>query len=283
MIMYLVKYIVHRHDTDVILTTGLFASLVCMTLCCAAAGYIINDILDVEMDRINKPGKNIFESVMSKQQGYHAYAIITILGLVVTIPLLKIYGAPILITYLLCTAGLAWYAFRLKKRPLLGNLLIGAFCALVIYLPWLPYAQQTDFGTYADTQTIIDTLALFAFLVTLIREIIKDIEDITGDRVAGAHTLPIAAGVDAALRLVALLCVLVCGYLVYFLNQTQQPWTKYHIAMVVLICLPLLWVAFTSIRMNFDEEGKNDHVTIRRNSLTLKAVMIIGSLFLSIL
>jgi geranylgeranylglycerol-phosphate geranylgeranyltransferase len=157
-----------------------------------AAGNADNDVRDVETDRINRPDRPL-PSGHIRVGAARAAAAALYAGAVI----IAWIGSPFHGGLALAMAVLLWlYNRTLKGRPLSGNLAVSLLCGLAVYFVELPLL--IDFPLQAH-----DSLpaALFAFLATFAREVVKDAEDIAGDRVAGHRTFAVAAGADAARKL----------------------------------------------------------------------------------
>ncbi|OON66887.1 hypothetical protein B0919_20790 [Hymenobacter sp. CRA2] len=151
-------------------------------LCVAAGGYIINDYYDVKIDAINRPGTLVVGHTVGRRTAMMAHLVLSFEGVVVAAALSKVVG---LVT--LGAALLLWgYSARFKRLALVGNLSIAALTAAAVLLPEL-LRRTGDSAVWA--------YALAAFLLTVVREIVKDIEDMRGDAQHDCRTLPIVAGV----------------------------------------------------------------------------------------
>lgn len=161
-------------DLLTMLLTGFSASLI------AAGGNVINDIYDIETDKINRPLRALPSGKISLSAAFNYYLLLTSGGIIISV----------FIGYLVFTvafsvfAGLWFYAKTLKRLPLAGNFAIALFTGLVF-----PYGALAAGDISAGFFPF-----LFAFLTTLIREVLKDLEDINGDKATGARTLPILYG-----------------------------------------------------------------------------------------
>lgn len=175
--------------------------LTAVTMCITAGGYIINDITDQKTDQINKPDRLIVGRLMTRQTAYWLYFGFNILGFALAF-YLSLMAAPValLSLYPIAQAGLFIYAVRLKNRPLSGNILVALYCAGSAGIVWI--AELTGYQELVVnnpklsgslSRIFIFYLSL-AFLTTLFREIIKDMQDETGDRLSGGQTLPIMLG-----------------------------------------------------------------------------------------
>jgi len=164
-----------------------------------AAANVHNDLVDVEIDRLNRPTRPLASGALSRRAATFA-AVLLYAGFVLVSVWL---GFPQ--SCLLAAMGVSTWAYntRLKHMPLSGNVCVALLCALAVYFaefPAWPHHTVPAIGV--------------AFLITLTRELLKDIEDIPGDRAAGARTLPIVLGVDAALRTVQWLIAISLSWLV---------------------------------------------------------------------
>jgi 4-hydroxybenzoate polyprenyltransferase len=225
-----------------------FYVLFLLTLLVAAGGYVINDIMDVEADRINKPDRLLIEQHLPEQKAFTFYKILVGLSVLLSIVLMietkqmKISGIPLLVTVILYL-----YAQLFKRMALVGNIIISVCAALPFILIALYDLRINEFdvGMIISITRSIGMAALFyggfAFLTTLIREIIKDMEDVEGDLAIDARTLPIAIGIPFTKAIVVLLQVITAGLLsvvaLYFLAvRAPQPFY----GLMVLMILPLL-------------------------------------------
>ncbi|KAA9325368.1 prenyltransferase [Hymenobacter busanensis] len=167
-----------------------FALLLLATLCVAAAGYIINDYYDVKIDTINRPGQLVVGPVVGRRPAMLAHLLLSFEGIVVAGTL-----APAVGVVTVGAALLLWgYSARFKRVALVGNLSIGLLTAALVLLPEL---------LLRTGHTAVWGYALAAFLLTVVREIIKDVEDMRGDAQHDCRTLPIVVGVARSKWVVA--------------------------------------------------------------------------------
>jgi 4-hydroxybenzoate polyprenyltransferase len=159
-----------------------FGLLVLAALLVAAAGYIINDYYDVKIDAINRPDRLVVGRVVKRRVAMFAHMVLSGAGV-----LLAAWLSPLLGLVTLGTALLLWgYSARFKRVALVGNTSIGLLTAALVLLPEL----QLQTGNAA-----VWAYALAAFLLTMVREIVKDVEDMHGDAQHGCRTLPLLWGV----------------------------------------------------------------------------------------
>ncbi|MBN2615029.1 MAG: geranylgeranylglycerol-phosphate geranylgeranyltransferase [Bacteroidales bacterium] len=181
-----------------------FVLLVVTTLLLAAGGYIINDLMDVEADRINKPGKNTVNTVFTVRQAEVLYAVTTAIGILTGTWVSFRVHTPVFSLLFVFTAGLMWfYAKDYQCRPILGNLVVAfpsAFSFGLVFI-FQVLAIQSQMGQVLLTShafTLVFILNLiyigFALLVSWLREIVKDVEDMKGDQAVGCRTFAVVYG-----------------------------------------------------------------------------------------
>ncbi len=158
-----------------------FAGLVFSTVCIAAAGYIINDYYDIKIDLINKPDKVVIGKSLTRRKAMMGHFLLNIVGIGIgTFLSVKVGAVNFVAGFLL------WlYSNLLKRLPLVGNLTIALLTGTSVWIVAV-YFDQHD--------PLVYVFATFAFFTTLIREIVKDMEDLRGDRTFGCKTLPILWG-----------------------------------------------------------------------------------------
>jgi len=213
---------------------GFLAPLLFMsTIFITAGGYIINDLFDQGIDALNKPNKRIVGRKITSQIATWLYVLFSMLAFFLFF-YICLKGK--FIQYFFIYPGILFllvaYSYRLKKMPLVGNLLIAFLCAAVPGLVWL-----FEWDVFLELQRNAPTLArrisgtmiwymCFAFLGTLYREIVKDIEDQKGDARFGLRTIPVIYGESQA-RVLAfftggLLFILLLIQFVYLNNYFSQ-------------------------------------------------------------
>jgi len=241
-----------------------FALLVLSTVCIAGAGYAINDYFDVQSDLINKPEKTYVDKGVHRRKAMLIHQVLTALGV-----LLGFYVALRIHHFRLgliqpIVAGMLWfYSTGYKKQPLLGNLLVALLTGLVVLL--VPLYEPHIFSPYFNTLELETSATLFkfffiyfafAFLLSLLREIVKDMEDEDGDSLAGCRTLPIIWGHRNTKTLLWILMAGVMGLLIF----CQVYWAKQHFPIVsvyiyVLIQQPILlgmyWLSKATQKRDF--------------------------------
>ncbi|WP_241502283.1 geranylgeranylglycerol-phosphate geranylgeranyltransferase [Hymenobacter glacialis] len=162
-----------------------FGLLVVAALLVAAAGYIINDYYDVKIDAINRPDRLVIGRVVRRRKAMLAHLLLSTVGV-----LLAGWLHPVLGAVTLGTALLLWgYSARFKRVALVGNVSIATLTAALVLLPELQLQLERN-----DSNSVVWPYALAAFLLTVVREIVKDVEDMRGDAQHDCRTLPLVLG-----------------------------------------------------------------------------------------
>jgi 4-hydroxybenzoate polyprenyltransferase len=254
-----------------------FIFLVIASVLIAAAGYIINDYFDLNIDQVNKPGKVVVNVLINRRWVIFWHMFLSLLGLFFTVSALPIAEYWHLVLANLGSIVLLWfYSTNLKKQLLVGNVLISLMTAWVIgILFFSKYPLAVNNLLVVDHDEIrffrfTVVYAAFAFIISLVREVIKDMEDIEGDRKYDCRTMPIAWGINASKVFVAVwIIVLVAALGVLQFYVLAFGWWVSVIYSIVLIIAPLLWIL---IRL-FKAQSATD---FHRLSTVVKLVMFTG-------
>lgn len=223
---YMCRYFIIGKGNDSILTIlgdWRFFLLVLCTILVAAAGYIINDYYDVKIDLINKPKRVVIGKVLHRRIAMFSHFILNSFASILSIFLgWKVFLVIVITTFLM------WlYANQLKRTPLLGNLLISFLTGMSVYMPAFLYAQS---------HKLLFVYAVFAFLISLLREIIKDMEDVKGDEEFGCKTLPIIWGIRRTKGLLYGITLAFLALMIAIFFTAEQPLILYF----SLVMAPLL-------------------------------------------
>lgn len=252
--------------------------LVAATVLISAAGYIVNDIYDLEIDRHNKPQRVIIGKRVSVQEAWISYLMINILALIAALYLRPYLVASWMAIIFPLNIALLWaYSRYWKKQVLTGNLTVAFLCACVpgtlLLFDRLALHQPTGLPGFYRFM-IIPAYTLFAFFSTLLREIIKDLEDMEGDRLHRCRTFPIVYGVPAAKTVATLFGLLLMVALILWgmLVSGQQSYFALFYLIIGLI-LPLLYLLL-KIRM---AEHSRDY---GRLSSAIKYLMLSALIYL---
>ena len=166
---------------------------VMMTAAAAASGYVVNDLYDLDTDQINKPSRVVVGKLLSVRHTWAVYAALWVV--VVACSAALAMSHTILGWYGLLPTALLWlYAAYLKRTPFVGNLLVASLTAWAVAFPLFPLleAPPTVWANLAGKLGL--AYIAFAFVANLWREVVKDLEDVEGDAMAGCQTLPVVWG-----------------------------------------------------------------------------------------
>lgn len=271
----IIKYAFFSHFNIETRLGGLdFIFLIFATVFIAAGGYIINDIYDIEADKINKPTKCIVNVRMSLKNTRTLYYTFTVIGLAFGFMVSTIISKPLYIIYFIgVSVCLYIYSRDLKTIPLLGNvlvsILVGASILIVGVFDLFPLQNPVNSKGQLTVFYILKDIALFAFLINFLREIVKDIEDLQGDYTAQYRTLPIIFGTKRTARITAsigLICMFIIStYIFTYLGN-------HTIAIIIAFVLIIAPLAYACILL-WDASTKKEFSKI---SFLLKIIMFIG-------
>lgn len=196
------------HTSGVPLISGhqLFLLVLGSSVLIAAGGYIINDYFDVPIDQVNKPGKIIVGRLINRRWALVFHLLFTSGGIVMGIIAAIRYGTHwIAWVNVLCAVLLWFYSTSLKKQLLVGNVLISLLTAWVIGVVYFSMLDSNQFHAIKPEKLLIGKLTrimilycCFAFVISLVREIVKDMEDLEGDVQYGCKTMPAVWGLHVS-------------------------------------------------------------------------------------
>ena len=172
-----------------------FVILLIVTILIAASGYIVNDIYDYNLDQINKPEKVVLGKFLKSRDAIKIYMLFNSLAIMLSFFLcIKIKQEIYILVFLLIIYCLWLYSKKLKKYKIIGNILIAFFISLsILNVPLFSYKNILSDDRFF-VFLIISIFSVLAFLINVKREIIKDIEDIEGDKIHKVKSLPIIFG-----------------------------------------------------------------------------------------
>ncbi|GAB4417901.1 MAG: geranylgeranylglycerol-phosphate geranylgeranyltransferase [Bacteroidia bacterium] len=229
----------------------------------AATGYWINDVYDFRIDRVNRPGRTIVNALLSVKKVLTVYFIVTAGILLFSLGFLGYRNGLYHVSFInvLSVLLLFWYAAHLKRVSVAGNLVVSFLTALVLFLPVYIYPP----GHLAPIWAVI-----FAFEITLIREITKDVEDIRGDLTYHLRTLPILIGINNTRRILYVLYgVFVASCWLPLSTERWENRAAYIVASLLLVQLPTLYLVRLLARASEPED-------FGRQSRYLKWLMLTG-------
>jgi 4-hydroxybenzoate polyprenyltransferase len=243
-----------NHLLEIILDKNIF--LICLsTVLIAASGYIINDYHDIKIDLVNKPDRVVIGRYVKRRWALVINQIFNGLGILLGLFISR-KVALVNLTAVFC---LWLYANQLKRLAFWGNLMVAiltgfSLLILAVYYP----GHQREVWVYA----------IFSFFITLIREIIKDMEDVKGDEKHGCRTLPIIWGIA---RTKLLVYVLIASFIAtLFILTTQLP--NQRIAYIFLMMM--LPMGFFTYKLVYADKPRDFEFL----SNTCKIIMLIGVL-----
>ncbi|MGB8704663.1 MAG: geranylgeranylglycerol-phosphate geranylgeranyltransferase [Gillisia sp.] len=273
----LIKYSLFNSFGIAITLSNFGFFLLCLsTVCIAAAGNIINDVYDVETDRINKPKKQLIGKRISEKAALNLYLILTVIAVAIGFYLSNIIGHPgFSAIFIIISALLYLYATYIKQIAVVGNLLISILVGMVIIImgifDLLPAITPLNQHTQAVIFSILLDYAFFAFLINLIREMVKDQQDINGDYNTGRKSLPILLGKSRTNILIFLVTLVpFAGVLFYIYDYLYKNNFAVGYALIFIVA-PLLYFMISI----WNAESKKQYEKL---SLLLKFIMLLGLL-----
>ncbi|MFC2097584.1 geranylgeranylglycerol-phosphate geranylgeranyltransferase [Bacteroidota bacterium] len=274
----------HRTGISFFLNGNNFLLLVLAIMMTTTAGYIINDIYDRNIDKYNRGEKQIIGKIISVKAGVYFYVIASVLGLILSfIVAYQTKYMQWLFFYPLATVLLWTYSYYLKRTPLWGNLFVSMFCSFVVLLIWF-FEKETytilNISNPDEAKSLTINLvfySVFAFFSTLHREIIKDMEDMEGDKANNCRTYPVLYGIKKTKPIVLIVqLMLLCIIIIYLI--TVGKLFSIWVIIYGIICL-ILPVSLSIYKLIKAKEGK-DYSQLNRIA---KIIMVLGLLFLPVL
>jgi 4-hydroxybenzoate polyprenyltransferase len=235
------------------------------TLLLASGGYVINDYFDIKIDAINKPGKLVVDRLISARGAIKLHILLNILAIIVGFYLaFRVRSFAVAMIFPVISGMLWFYSARYKRMVLWGNLVVALFASLVILLTWVgefmwlrldPVMFITVRPELSFVAKLFFAYGLFAFLVSLFREIIKDLEDYKGDKTFGCRTLPIVAGINTTRWIVAGLVLLTIALLVYSqVWMIRREWYLVFWYFMFVVQLPAVYLLIQLFRAKKQED-----------------------------
>jgi len=229
-----------------------FLVMVIATACVGASGYVINDYFDTRTDLVNKPNRVVVGKYISRRLTMAIHVVFSLIAtLLGTLVSMRI-GLPILGLIFLMITGILWfYSTSYKRQAFLGNFIVALLTAIVPFMvllfeiPLLRKAYLVELNLFHIQLSIlwiwVAAFAAFAFLMSLIREMIKDCEDIEGDLIHERKTLPIQWGIKSVKGIVigiSTVSLILLSWLAYtFIYDIYSV-----IYLFVAVCLPWIYM-----------------------------------------
>ena len=264
-----------------------FLLLVTASVFIAAAGYIINDYFDMHIDAINKPYKVVIDKIVKRRWAIIWHLVLSALGTLLSLYFSYKTGNWIVAAgNAFCVVLLWFYSTTFKKKLLTGNVIISALTAWVILVLYFAYTnmgnqQALAFTTWNLESFGFDIRKLFkytvlyaglAFIISLIREVVKDLEDMEGDSRYHCKTMPLVWGVPATKVFVGVWLVVAIASLAILQLYAWQLGNKIIVVYnILLIIAPMIYI----IKNLFKAVNSKDY---HRLSNAIKFVMFTGIL-----
>lgn len=258
-----------------------FSIFLLVTIIITACGYIINDIHDYRIDALNRPSKVIVNRLIAIQTAFWIYFILNLIGFILALYLaFQVKNLFLVNLFPLATAFLYLYSNRLKNVVFLGNFWISAFCMGVAGIIW--FAERKGIQELSQLapkeaykiQAVFLLFMVFAFLTTFIREIVKDMEDLVGDKQGNRQTIPIKWGILTAKKIAFSLGLLLVFALVSFAFFAQINFPNLWLILLLSLNTFLVLLVFWQL---YYANNKEAYYNI---SQLLKVIILLGTLFI---
>ena len=253
--------------------------IILASVCIAGAGNIINDYFDVNIDVINKPNKVIINQFINRRWAIFWHLILSAIGIGLSFHVaIKINFIWIGILNSFAVLLLFIYSASLKKKFIIGNLIISLLTAWVIIVLMLPeYFELIKYRIFSlENYYKIFRLgilyATFSFIISLIREVIKDIEDVDGDRQNGCKTMPIVLGINSTKVFISVWLIVIIALLVIaqaYVVSFGWWWS------IIYAFAFLIWPLVSIQKKLFKANSNNDYAELSKK---VKWIMLFGIL-----
>ena len=272
----------HYSTVPIVLNWSNFLALSLSTVLIAAAGYIINDYFDVKIDAINRPEKLVLEKRIPMKLAIIVHSIMNVVAIFMALLVARKAGHLSFIAIQVVCTGLLWfYSTTFKRQFMIGNVIVSILTAftiavLILYEPALHYYLKQDFFVDGKTELIpnpiwvLGTYAYFAFMLTWMREIVKDMEDFKGDAEQGCVTMPIKWGLLKSARFTQLIGALtVTPLIIGAVKLLKEQWYVLGIYTLAGLAIPIIiWMLY------LPKEATTKHY--HKESRRLKIIMVLG-------
>lgn len=258
-----------------------FALLVLATVCIAAGGYLINNVFDQTTDGFNRPADVIVGNQISEASAYNYYIALNIIGVGCGFYLSNYIGKPgFAAVFVVVAATLYLYASTFKRNLLVGNVIVAlllSFSVVIIGIfDLFPIITTENRPLMSVVFQVMLDYALFAFIINLIREIVKDLEDVNGDYNSGMNTLPIALGVGRTAQIVFWMSMLPIACLLYYIHS-------YIFHLLIATLYSLLFIVAPLIYFSIKMRSATTQKHFAHLSSVLKWVIFFGILSITVI
>ena len=260
--------------------------LITGVVCIAAGGYVINDYFDVKIDRINRPDNMVVTRHITRDGAMRLFQVLTAVGVVAGLVVSWWATSWTLAMTFIVIPGLLWfYSASYKRQLLVGNIVVAFMSALVPLLVAIAnadylhqlYRENLAYSAIVGNLYIwISGFALFALLLTLVREMIKDMEDMEGDREMECRTMPIVWGIRTTKIVATILLLIIIALICYFAfvaipfphewNTLSTRYAVFGLSTPIACAICLLWAAKTPLEYH-------------RTQSIIKFVMFMGAMY----
>jgi 4-hydroxybenzoate polyprenyltransferase len=244
-----------RHEWKSIVMDPTMFLLSVSTVCIAAAGYIINDYFDIKIDIVNKPERVVVGRYLKRRWAMGAHQVLNILG-----ALIGLYVSPwIFLINILCITLLWFYSERYKRLPFIGNFIVASLTGMTLLMLTILFPANRD---------LVFIYAIFSFFISMIREIVKDMEDMKGDAAHGCRTIPIIWGIAKTKKFLYVWIVLLILTMFVMASSLKNPTLLF---LFVILLIPIGMLTFVLFRA---DTRRN----FRKLSSLCKLIMLLGLL-----
>ncbi len=225
----------------------------------AAGGYVINDYYDVKIDLVNNPNRVVVGRSVPRRHAILLHGLLSVVGIG-----LAVFVSWWIVAINIFSVSLLWfYSNLLKRLPFVGNFAVALLTGLSIGVLNILYDVFNP---------LVIVYAVFAFFMTLVREIIKDMEDLKGDNTYGCKTIPIVWGIRKTKNLLYVI-IGFFGVAVLLINQLYVKLQVIYFLMLLFV--PLAWLVAQLVKA----DTKKDYSWL---SSFCKVIMLLGILSMAI-
>jgi len=271
-------FVIQKYLVQPALDIIMFSLLVLDTVIIAAAGYVINDIKDYDSDKVNKPNSTFIPQQIRPKKAWLYYWVLVVAGAVIALFIaISIHNFSLFFIYPLAVVLLYSYSVYFKSSVLTGNVIVSLFVSLVAGIVFFAERQTIVSAPSVIKYFLIEILSvymIFSFMINMIREIIKDIEDVSGDNLYGIRTIATVVGISKSKQIALAFTIMTMVIVVLWLMLSPIHFDfRFVVFIILFIVLPLLLVAQIILKHS---EKRN----FTKISKILKTIMLVGLLSL---
>lgn len=244
--------------------------LVLSIVCLAAGGAIINAIFQQDSDTENKPNFQVVGKFISENTAYNLYAAFTFIGVSIGFYLSNVIQKPnFAILFILIASTLYFYASSMKNSILVGNIIIAFVSSIYVLIiglfDLLPVTFDVNQTVMGINFSILIDYAIFTFIITLLLEMVSDIENIEGDKSQGLSSLAIALGINKAEKVVFILSLIPIFLVIYYLKVYLFDANLLYsiIYGIIFTIIPLIYFAIKIVKANEPKEFRNLYMILK--------------------